>query len=165
MPLIVIPPGHLGLKPSHITTPVQLLDLLPTLADIHELRDTTTRDGQSLMPLMRGEQGYQNKAIFSQSPFELAVIKDYRKLILKIQDQIVTPNGKEIIVPTQTKLFNLADDPEELRNLYQDGKDYPILMALRTKYLSNQIENPSVEIPALPDEEREALEALGYLEK
>jgi arylsulfatase len=165
VPLIIIPPKHMNLKPIRVSTPVPLLDLLPTLTEIFQLSDPTPRDGQSLTPLMRGDQGYENKPIFSQSPFELAVIKDNRKLIIKTRDQIINLSGEESIVPTETEIFDLNADPQENNNLYQPGNDYPILMALRESYLDRQGTISTFEIPVLPDEEREALESLGYLDK
>ncbi|MFP6582965.1 MAG: hypothetical protein VCD00_10490 [Candidatus Hydrogenedentota bacterium] len=98
-----------------------MTDLLPTLTDLFGIDDTLRRDGQSLVPLMRNDEGYLKPTIFTQSPYQLSVIREGQKLIYEIEKHTVTlPNGPEYTFEFKTKLYNLKDDPGEQHNLFPD---------------------------------------------
>ncbi len=164
VPLLLIPPAAANFKPGRVSTSVEMTDLLPTLTDLFGIDDTLRRDGQSLVPLMRNDEGYLKPTIFTQSPYQLSVIREGQKLIYEIEKHTVTlPNGPEYTFEFKAKLYNLKDDPGEQHNLFPDENIDEQLRALGEHYMNAQKLNIPVELREPTDEEREVLESLGYV--
>ncbi|MFP6596626.1 MAG: sulfatase, partial [Candidatus Hydrogenedentota bacterium] len=126
VPLIVIPPPGMNIEPARASTPIELIDILPTLNEIFELNDANVRHGQSLKPLLMNHEGYESKAIFSQSPEELAVILDEYKLILKIQlgDKLAERQNNNASEPKASADNRSPIDPDKFKHIvkYQNDK-------------------------------------------
>jgi arylsulfatase A-like enzyme len=110
VPLIVKLPKQTEGK--RITDRVSSIDLMPTILDALQisLTDVEKRQlrGRSLMPATRGE--WTPRDVFSET--------DYREYTYK--RSIATPDGWKLIYTLENRkveLFNLNDDPGELKNL------------------------------------------------
>lgn len=88
---------------NDVKTPVRLFDLFPTLFDALGLTGPTGVDGQSLMPLLRGEK--LDLPMYAESDYRLfvhlrSVRQGKKKLVLDLAD------GGRV-------LYDLAGDPDE----------------------------------------------------
>ena len=90
-------------------TPVSLIDLFPTLVEYLGIENLHPRPGKSLLPMMKGENVAAEPIFFSVDylPFAstIGMRKGDLKLVYNIKDDYY-------------QLFNLSEDPQELRNLF-----------------------------------------------
>lgn len=110
VPLMVSAPG---LEPKRVDTPVSALDINPTLADLVGVDLSAIEpwtDGESLLPLMKGEK--RDTPVY----LEYAAEGSYAPLVTIRHGQWKF-NHCELDPP---QLFNLAEDPHELNNLAAD---------------------------------------------
>ena len=110
VPLMISAPG---LESKRIDTPVSALDVNPTLADLvgidlSAIADWT--DGESLLPLIKGEE--RDTPVY----LEYAAEGSYAPLVT-IRHRQWKFNHCELDPP---QLFNLEEDPHELNNLAED---------------------------------------------
>jgi len=115
VPLIIYYPKEF--EPRRIEKSVSNADIVPTILDILEIEIPEEVDGFSLVPLLKGENGYNRKYSISEEfgrpglqdyEYQIAIIKDDWKLIEVIPKIETIPSG----------LYNLRTDPKEQRNLY-----------------------------------------------
>lgn len=111
VPLIISAPGKAG-NGSTATSPVQSLDIYPTLCELCGLSKTDGLEGHSLVPLLSDTNAkweHPAMSVFgSDKQLGVAVrTKDYR--------YVEYDGGKSGVM-----LFNTADDPHELKNLAND---------------------------------------------
>jgi choline-sulfatase len=123
VPLVVSAPGRFAA--SHVTSPVSTMDLLPTLVGIAGGDDVAVGedlDGESLMPLLRGDHDAR-EVVVGQYLAEGAVapIVMYRRGSWKLIHSPVDPD----------QLFDLATDPLERDNRADDPEAAGILASLR----------------------------------
>jgi arylsulfatase A-like enzyme len=87
---------------------VELIDLGPTLRELAGLPALPAVHGRSLAPLLRGETSSGRDAVFSEH--------DRQRLMVREGD------WKLVYYPCKPygELYHLADDPDELRNRYDD---------------------------------------------
>ena len=98
-------PGYT--KRNDIRAPVRSLDIFPTLFELLGFEPPSGVDGQSLVPLLRGDS--QSLSVYSETDYLLfthlrMTRRGDHKLVLDLQD-----GGRE--------LFNIANDPLEQNNL------------------------------------------------
>ncbi len=154
-----------------IEQPVGLIDVAPTLLDFLGVRSAPQFQGQSLLPLILGEEASPApRLIFSDSGGRLGIFKRSvrgpRFKLIETRD-----TGQNLFgVPIQAgyELYDLHADPGERQNLFRP--DHPaarhLLRALeqqlvRDSSLRGQVETGAVE---LSEEERKMLESLGYIQ-
>jgi arylsulfatase A-like enzyme len=157
IPLIIRFPKGAGPVGLRVRTPVDLLDLAPTILDIMGLAGAGGSDrvfeGRSLLPVLFGGQG--KPLLFGRTMYERPTysVRDWPwKLIHSVRSG-------------QTELYQLADDPGEAKSLanaepvraeFYRQTLYRWLRGLRKTRGAN------VE-PRLSPEDRETLRALGYI--
>jgi arylsulfatase A-like enzyme len=101
VPLIIKAPGA---GHREITGQVRLIDLLPTMLDFAGIPPLPSAQGVSLRPLVTGEGKFPEEAYaFSESAVGSAAVRSDRWKLIK------TPKG--------VKLYDLAADPGETRDL------------------------------------------------
>ncbi len=159
IPLIVRFPAGVGPRGTRVDTPVDLVDIAPTVADVFGVRDQGGADrefqGRSLLPVILGAPG--RPFVVSRTVWERPryALRDGRWTL--VYD---TANGSE-------ELFDTAADPEEM-------EDASAQHSLRAAYLRqtllqwvSSVFRPGADPTAGPEsmsrEECEALKALGYL--
>ncbi|HEY3318974.1 MAG TPA: sulfatase-like hydrolase/transferase [Planctomycetota bacterium] len=122
VPLIIRGPGIPKGKRSEALC--QLFDLYPTLASAAGLKVPDTVDGKDLWPVLRGEK----------ADVRDATLHAYRG----IQRAVRTHDAKliEYLVKGQrtTQLFDLKNDPWEMKNLADDPAHAGLLKSMRERY-------------------------------
>jgi choline-sulfatase len=128
VPLQIVWPGHLPAG-RRVDEVVSLVDLIATVADIAEATPITPLDGDSLIPLMRGEgEGWKDEA-FSEYLAHgvarpVAMLRRGRyKLIYSLGDS--------------PQLYDVQSDPNEFNDLAGDAAYQSILEDLQAELLSH----------------------------
>ncbi len=158
IPLIIRGPG---LKPRVIEEPVAMINLVPTLAELIGIAPNPDWQGKSFLPALIDETyRIAPEPIFAEGTIRPEELKAVR-----------TPEYKMIIGAMSGKrlLFNLAEDPKELKNIYQ--QDLSEAEALREKIklwqARDQTLKSKLQVRSLTPEERkefdERLRAAGYI--
>ena len=94
-----------GIKHGSSEALVYLLDLLPTICDLAGAKSPANIDGQSLAPILRGEKATVRSSLGTAYRDVQRTIRDDRWKLIRYP-QI-----------NRTQLFDLANDPDEMRNL------------------------------------------------
>ncbi|HDS73940.1 MAG TPA: hypothetical protein ENN56_00215, partial [Firmicutes bacterium] len=100
---------------------VNLIDLFPTIAKRTGIQHDHRIHGHDLGPVIRGEVGYTSQIAVSETSGQIAIRKGDWKLIQ-------TRDGK-------AELYNLEDDPYEIRNRMPELRDSAIVADLRARAL------------------------------
>ncbi len=161
VPLWVKQPGQR--EAVHIDEPVSLVDLMPTLLDLLSLSHDLSADidGRSLRPLLEGPPSAAPPPILAQAinP-ERCSGRSYREgsWELMVIDESYDPAA------VGTRLYDLARDPEQQRDLAPDDPERAHAMRARLEAFYDGL--PANAYPRarydLDDETRSALEAIGY---
>jgi arylsulfatase A-like enzyme len=160
-------PGQI--EPGRSDTPVQLIDVLPTVFDLVGRDVPAERDGRSLVPIMAG------KVIEARPAFGEQITARGECLRLKLPREcrldrysVQTGRFKYVTskVPAYERLYDLDVDPLETRDvLSEHPEESERHRELLRRYLADA---PAARTPGAivaPDEAtRERLEALGYLD-
>ncbi len=115
-----------GLEPGLIETPVSTLDVTPTLADIAgvSLEEVAPWvDGESLLPLTRGEERTSPVAMEYAAEASYAPLVSLRQGPWKYNRCALDPD----------QLFNLDKDPHELTNLAEDPGHAEVAASFRAE--------------------------------
>ena len=164
VPLILSMPSDSRFSRKRVRTPVQLVDLAPTLFELFELPSPPGLSGQSLLPLLEpSAPGAPLRMLFSQAykTDTVAVRKGYQKAM------VTWPAGAE--APSRIEVYDLAQDAAELNNLARDAKSLTkdqqeLVSAAKTYFRTAQGHKPVSEEPDFSDEQKDQLRALGYVE-
>lgn len=152
VPLIVKLPGARGA--TRVATPVQHIDLAPTIMELVGAQKPATLHGRSLKPLLDGkgtiaDSGIYAEALYSRYHFgwsELYSLTDTRYRLIRAP---------------RDELFDLQRDPKESTSLAAERPQ--VRQAMRTA-LEGLIKNTSIAAPdAVSDEDKQRLAALGYV--
>ncbi len=126
VPLMVCGPGVP--KDKKLKTPVYLQDIMASSLDLGGIDKPAHVQFKSLMPIIAGKRGSNYDAIYGgYLAFQRAVIVGDHKLLLY-------PGYKKVL------LFNLADDPDEMKDLAGEAKNKPLIKKLFARLLKLQKE-------------------------
>lgn len=129
VPLIIRVPG---VAPRRITAPIGLMDVSPTLLDLLKLPVPRPWLGRSWLSAMNGEPP-------PDAPVFVEVLPDsnYKKHMVGMR----RGDWKLIhhVTDGRDELYNLADDPGELRNLYDTAPEAQPMRAELMRYLDHAI--------------------------
>jgi arylsulfatase A-like enzyme len=166
VPLIVRGPG-IGKPGEAVSSPVELIDLVPTLLDLAGLPPDPRTEGKSLRRLLAGERpgGARWAYAFTESGFA----RDYQRSITSERYKLVyVPDAgdRRIMQGRELELYDLAADPGETRNLVDQR---PEVAALLKKQLWRWITAggaaaPPPEAVGVEGQAEEQLRSLGYIE-
>jgi arylsulfatase A-like enzyme len=160
-------PGRI--EPGRSDTPVQLIDVLPTVLELAGHEVPAERDGRSLVPIMKGQSVAARPAFAEQITargecLRLRLPRECRLDRYSVQ----TGRFKYVSskVPAYERLYDLEADPLETRDVLSEHPDeHERHRGLLRAYLADA---PTARTPGAiiaPDEAtRERLEALGYLD-
>ncbi len=144
---------------------VSLLDVTPTLLDLAEIDHPVEFEGRSLAGDIQG-QDPGTRDVFAESgyavKFQKILLRDNWKLIY-IPDVL----DRSLMHGSEFELYNLADDPDELRNV---SEDYPEIFADMKGALlgwigtweDDMVERNDVKVE-YSEEAMQELRALGYV--
>ena len=158
VPLLIRLPKGEG-RGRRIEPNVSTIDILPTLSDYLGLKADPQFEGRSLLPAMRGNPdnliGRPIYAYVERGRFRFrSILRDNWKLIM-------TPEGDRVF------LFDLASDPDEKKNLANDGQETDRQMEMARQYRDFEKNSRKYEQKMVPMEysrkQIEELKALGYI--
>lgn len=154
VPLIFSGPS---VQAGNTVTPVELIDVMPTLAAQLNLPGNDAWQGRTIL-----SGDIAAKAVYSQTRMSA---REFGVELESVRDgawKLVLDHG------APTALFNLADDPGEQNNLLETNPDDTVrLQALHASHLEQARAHPAAQSPppvdGMTDEMREQMEALGYV--
>ena len=176
VPLIVIWPERIAAG-QRFSQPVSMIDMLPTILELAGLPMPELMQGQSLAPLLLGEEGWEARPVILDEFYvdwdtgELSglieVIDGQWGASLEINpDPEAPPEGRR---PAPLLLYDLWNDPYCLHSLHEERPD---LVNKYTEFLEAQWEahqalakqfTRSEDSPLTPEQLR-TLRALGYIQ-
>jgi len=155
VPLVIAAPGRSGGRTVDSVT--RNIDVLPTLLDLVDLDLPDHVQGQSLVPLMDGRAA-EDRFVFSQTQIRAVKMVKCSSFQAKGWKLIETfePKGAPL------QLFNVADDPGEMKNLYPSmpGRAKEITR-LKAEYLRAVPEGRSRTV-TLDEKQLEWMKKMGY---
>lgn len=160
-----------------ISEPVSMIDLLPTVLDLAELRRPETAQGRSLVPLIMGKRGWKTRPVVLDEFYtdgktmagSLEVVDGRWGASLRIDPRSETVKSpRDRLRPAPLLLFDVEEDPHALRSLHAERPDlvrkYSKMLARIWKEHLNLARRftRAGSLPMKPDE-IERLRSLGYL--
>jgi arylsulfatase A-like enzyme len=163
IPLLLRAPG---LAPRAVSTPVSLIDVMPTLLDLAGLPVPNGLDGVSLAGLARGEAESVGDRPLAAGEHYTIWFLDARTPAPEVRPRpysLALIDGDRWYLRTGQveEIYDVAADPRQTRN---EGEGAPDLAALRAKAAGadvDRVETPRIESS---DELSARLRALGYVE-
>lgn len=160
VPLIVkLPGGKHGGK--RVNTPVEIIDVAPTILSLLDLPVPGIMQGRDLTPLVEGRPATEpgKTMLFSWANASRSITHGEWKLVLD------SHGGREL-------LYNLSDDPGEQQNLIRQKPEVAQRLHLllkekirRDRDIADRLAMPENTLPdGFSEEERKQLELLGYVE-
>jgi choline-sulfatase len=142
-----------------VEDPVRLVDLMPTALELLGVKSQTAMDGRSLVRLMTGatkEMGLESysEALYPLHHFGWSDLRSLREGRFKL------------IAAPRPELYDLADDPGETKNLYDERRALGDRMRARLDEMEAEWAKGDRSKPAPVDVDPEAkarLAALGYV--
>jgi len=129
--LIVSWPGRLP-EGKTIDDPVELVDVMPTMLDAAGVRPPSTAQGRSLLPLIAGREPGRDAAFceidFTEPQFDRYYLPNSRRVMVRTQEWKASYFVDRSGDARDGDLYHLADDPDELHNLWGD-KTYADVVA------------------------------------
>ena len=137
---------------ERITAAVSLVDVVPTILSVLEIPSPPGMDGADLRPLWQEPPAVPaERLVFAEAgPGDLRSVRSGRsKLVMQ------GLNGR-------TELYDLVDDPAETRNLAAERPELVAALEAEIAAFVASAREPQL-APELTDDEKEHLQALGYL--
>jgi Tfp pilus assembly protein PilF len=155
VPFLVSGPG---IKPAQVVTEqVRLVDVAPTILEALGVPHELALDGESLLPLLRGEARKEIPALYAESY--------YPKLHYGWSElRAIRADGWKAIDAPNPELYNLRADPGEVHNLYAAQQALADRMIGEAKRVERELSAGAIATAAQPDRETlERLRSLGYV--
>lgn len=158
VPLIWHWPKRLGTTPARrVAETVGLVDLAPTFQELFDLEPLPKTGGRSLVSALRGGS-VESLAHYSET------LEPYFEFHVAPQRGLVKDGWKYIQTPQQ-ELYNLKEDPHELKNLFgaetERAKSYETLLSEReARFVTIQADAAKLDAAA-----KNVLDDLGYTTK
>ena len=164
VPLIVRVPGGAA---GTVRSPVQSIDIVPTILDLAGLPPDPRAEGKSLRPLLHGERpaGDPWDYAFTESGFAA----DYQRSITSERYKLVyvpDAGNRRIMTGRELELYDLEADPHETRNLIDERPEVAAPLERRLwSWMAKA--GPTAPPPAqvrVEGQAEEQLRSLGYIE-
>jgi arylsulfatase A-like enzyme len=168
IPLLLRFPGVVRAGTT-IAGPVAGVDIAPTVLDLLGLTPRPdAMPGRSIAPALRGEGELEDRSIFLvRRPYgREQVITDEGTVAVGGVKLAIRDAGWKYIAEEELgsyELYDLESDPTERRDLTSAEPEVARRLAQRIEEWRGRYERPH-DVPRLSREDREALEALGYVE-
>lgn len=160
VPLLVKFPQGSGITPQVVKSAVNIIDIAPTVLDFLGRADLSTQmDGESLLPLIRGEKDQRPEFIFSE-------VKENRrrvKIYTTIQDRLKFILTRHDDGRDNQELYNLARDPGEKVNLWEEREEYLRIKSRCEDFIDSLGGAGFGEESEFDPQTMEKLKAMGYL--
>jgi arylsulfatase A-like enzyme len=174
VPLIFWGPGYVP-EGVRVSSPVQSVDIYPTLLDLVDFEAPETVQGKSLVPLMHGEEDGADRWIFSEkreSPGGTAVLAEMGTAVAvlhrgwKFIRNYKTCKDRQL---PERELYHLEEDPNEQVNLVDQypakASEYEAqIEAFLARNLSHLQSPEQADPDSIEPGNLELLRKLGYIE-
>jgi arylsulfatase A-like enzyme len=166
VPMIVAWPGVI--EPGEITAPVSLVDIMPTILELDG--DPVRRpvwEGRSLVPLLSGGDPLApTRRIFAEVSFLAGLEDPQRREKIAFKTSLVWRRHKVIhdLLSDAWELYDLEDDPEELRNLIDQHPERAELVGALDVWEADHLGAATNDSDRIDEDSIEKLRSLGYLE-
>ncbi len=145
-------PGHLP-EGARVQPVVRITDVAPTILDLLSIAPPPDRDGQSVLPVLRGDESRPRIAVSEN----LLFAEERTGLRTPAHKYVHWDSGKE-------EVYDLTTDPEERRDLAGiDATLGPLRQLYATIHRSRPAADGKPQPPQLDGGAEQALRALGYL--
>lgn len=139
VPLVVRWPGVT--KPGSTCDEfVELVDILPTIAQLAGVRIPVWAEGRSLVPLLRGEAGAGRSSVFAEFlDNQEAMLRDARYKLIYTRGKMERRDGfmaDAFREGRKIKLFDLQQDPGETKNVAGDTVHRDRIEAMKKEMLA-----------------------------
>ncbi|HYN40579.1 MAG TPA: sulfatase-like hydrolase/transferase [Thermoanaerobaculia bacterium] len=149
VPLVLKLPGS-EKAGTRVSTPVGLIDVFPTVAEIAGVDPPKTLAGRSLLAIAQGEK--PDRRIFSETM--------YPRIHLGLSDLVSLADATHHFIDApRAELYDLKSDPREKKNIIADQRDVHAAMKRESLKHDRTLKAPS----SVGREEAARLAALGYL--
>ena len=118
VPLVIDDPTHPRGTP--VASMVQTIDVAPTLLEIADIPVDAAMDGRSLVPLLRGAEGYVERPVISITDPHRMAVRTPEWLLVRCQ-AAGCPRPQPHDTSAVLELYDLARDPAQLANLAGTG--------------------------------------------
>lgn len=154
VPLLIRAPGLLE-EGERVSTPVSLVDVLPTVLGLLRLPPPPGTDGADLREVIRGEA--PDRPLYAESYLPLL---DYRfSPVMMIRD-----GDLKYVDAPQPELYDLGDDPGEAHNLHERHEEEERLALALAEFVARADAQASGSASAVLDPDAAArLQSLGYV--
>ncbi len=131
VPLMISAPKRFGVEQRTVVdAPVCLEDIMPTLLDFAGVDVPDSVDGQSLLPMMRGERpGWRDCLHIEHAPFQQTVTDGREKFVW------LPGSGEE-------QFFDLTEDPDEMHNLIDKAEHADRIDTWRQRLIARLADRP-----------------------
>ncbi len=129
VPLLIRVPDNPTI--GQVDTPVELVDIFPTLCDVCQIPKPRDLDGETLLPFLHGS-GERRRKDFARSEYLLRSESCFR--------MIRTPRWKYVeflIEDWQPMLFDMQEDPQELSNIAAEPTHQGLIAELHERLWSD----------------------------
>jgi arylsulfatase A-like enzyme len=164
VPLIVRLPGR---RSGEVHSPVELIDLLPTVLDLTGLPSDPQAEGKSLRRALEGERtgGPRWEYAFSESGYS----RDYQRSITGERYKLIyVPDAadRKVMTGSEFELYDLQEDPGEIWNLVDERPEVAASLRERLARWIGEGGSGSAAPPAvrLEPEAEKQLRSLGYIQ-
>jgi arylsulfatase A-like enzyme/Tfp pilus assembly protein PilF len=142
------PAGSKSVPPSRVDEPANLIDVAPTILDAVGLKPPSEMHGHSLIKGGQAEEVY-SESVYARKHFGCAGLRSVRV------------GGFKYIDAPKPELYELASDPNERQNLYDQQRSKAAALRERIVAIRGNAPAPAVQSPT--PETSAALRSLGYL--
>jgi len=129
VPLIVRMPGADRPRGLAVDEFVRLMDLMPTIVELGRSQAPDRIDGRSLIPLLRGERPADwPDAVYCEHHGEVWGYQSQRMVRTRRWKYVYSPHDAD-------ELYDLENDPGELKNLVEDRSCAAVLSEMKARLL------------------------------
>ena len=168
VPLVIKPAAGLsGIKETAVDKLVETIDILPSLLELHDIELKHNQFGESLLPLMNGQDKQKKDAVFTEGGYGEADRFALNGIVFKGSSFINNPESvygprlkweaanPELIDRfvcirteewkyirrelTSDELYDLKNDPDETVNKYEELKNSEAIIQLKERLLDHYL--------------------------
>jgi len=154
IPLIFWGPGIIPAG-AHRSTLSQSIDLYPTISTLMGLPTPDDLRGTDLSPVLMGDGELPGQTVIGQTNKRYMMVRDTPEGTFKI---LINKRKKAV------RMYDIGTDPFEQTNISRAHPERATAWADELRELVQNSKAPAAEQWEMTDEEREALEAIGYMD-
>ncbi len=164
VPLVVYDPRE-SAHTARVSTVVQTIDLAPTILDLAGIPIDRAMEGQSLVPLLRGGEGYTERSVISISSGHRVSIRTPARHLVRCAQPGCPPTMDRERTESEPvyELYDPIADPGEVHDLAAaEPETLGELRRALDGFVSSRQRGPAEATSSVPDSFLQALRERGY---